>query len=114
MRQWPGSQVGEVGVVGIYPITPQTTIIEELAEMRARGELSADIVRVESEHSAMAVTLGAAVSGVRSFTATSSQGLLYMHEMVWWTSGSRAPLVMVVATRAVGAPWNIWNENTTS
>jgi pyruvate ferredoxin oxidoreductase alpha subunit len=105
-------KLARVGVVGIYPITPQTTIIEELAEMRARGELSADIVRVESEHSAMAVTLGAAVSGVRSFTATSSQGLLYMHEMVWWTSGSRAPLVMVVATRAVGAPWNIWNENT--
>lgn len=60
----------------------------------------------------MGVTLGAAVSGVRAFTATSSQGLLYMHEMVWWAAGSRAPIVMVVATRAVGAPWNIWNENT--
>ncbi|MEM0169263.1 MAG: transketolase C-terminal domain-containing protein [Metallosphaera sp.] len=101
-----------VGVVGIYPITPQTTIIEELAEMRARGEIDTDIVRVESEHSAMGVTLGAAVAGTRAFTATSSQGLLYMHEMIWWTAGSRAPVVMVVATRAVGAPWNIWNENT--
>ncbi|QKR00102.1 pyruvate ferredoxin oxidoreductase [Metallosphaera tengchongensis] len=105
-------KLARVGVVGIYPITPQTTIIEELAEMKLRGEVSADVVRVESEHSAMGVTLGAAVSGVRAFTATSSQGLLYMHEMVWWAAGSRAPLVMVVATRAVGAPWNIWNENT--
>lgn len=105
-------KLARVGVVGIYPITPQTTIIEELAEMKAKGEISTDVVRVESEHSAMGVTLGAAVSGVRAFTATSSQGLLYMHEMVWWAAGSRAPIVMVVATRAVGAPWNIWNENT--
>lgn len=105
-------KLSRVGVVGIYPITPQTTIIEELAEMRARGEIDTDIVRVESEHSAMGVTLGAAVAGTRAFTATSSQGLLYMHEMIWWTAGSRAPVVMVVATRAVGAPWNIWNENT--
>ncbi|AWR99093.1 pyruvate ferredoxin oxidoreductase [Metallosphaera hakonensis] len=105
-------KLARVGVVGIYPITPQTTIIEELAEMKARGEISTDVVRVESEHSAMGVTLGAAVSGVRAFTATSSQGLLYMHEMIWWAAGSRAPIVMVVATRAVGAPWNIWNENT--
>ncbi|WP_126451413.1 transketolase C-terminal domain-containing protein [Sulfodiicoccus acidiphilus] len=105
-------KLAKVGVVSIYPITPQTTIIEKLSEMRAEGELSADIIRVESEHSAMAGAFGAASAGVRSFTATASQGLLYMHEMVWWVSGARIPLVMVVATRAVGAPWNIWNENT--
>jgi pyruvate ferredoxin oxidoreductase alpha subunit len=105
-------KLANVGVTGIYPITPQTTIIEELAEMRARGEISTEIVRVESEHSAMAATLGAALAGIRAFTATASQGLLYMHEMVWWTAGSRIPVVMVVGTRAVGPPWNIWNEHT--
>ncbi|NON62411.1 pyruvate ferredoxin oxidoreductase [Acidianus sp. RZ1] len=105
-------KLARVGVVGIYPITPQTTVIEKLAEMKAEGEIDADIVRVESEHAAMGVTLGAGAAGVRSFTATGSQGLLYMHEMVWWASGSRVPLVMMVGTRAVGAPWNIWNENT--
>ncbi|MBW9141633.1 MAG: pyruvate ferredoxin oxidoreductase [Candidatus Aramenus sp.] len=105
-------KLANVGVTGIYPITPQTTIIEELAEMRARGEISTEIVRVESEHSAMAATLGAALAGIRAFTATASQGLLYMHEMVWWTAGSRTPVVMVVGTRAVGPPWNIWNEHT--
>jgi len=105
-------KLARVGVVSVYPITPQTTIIEKLSEMKAQGELSADIIRVESEHSAMAGAFGAAAAGVRAFTATASQGLLYMHEMVWWVAGSRMPLVMVVATRAVGAPWNIWNENT--
>jgi Pyruvate:ferredoxin oxidoreductase and related 2-oxoacid:ferredoxin oxidoreductases, alpha subunit len=105
-------KLARVGVISLYPITPQTTIIEKLSEMRARGEIDAEIVRVESEHSAMAAAYGAAISGVRAFTATASQGLLYMHEMVWWVSGSRVPLVMVVATRAVGAPWNIWNEHT--
>jgi len=105
-------KLARVGVVGIYPITPQTSIIEKLAEMKANGELGADIVRVESEHAAMASTFGAAIAGVRAFTATASQGLLYMHEMTWWVAGSRVPVVMVVATRAVGAPWNIWDENT--
>ena len=105
-------KLARVGVTGIYPITPQTTIIETLAEMKAKGEINIEIIRAESEHSAMAATFGAALAGIRSFTATSSQGLLYMHEMVWWVAGSRMPLVMVVGTRAVGAPWNIWNEHT--
>lgn len=105
-------KLARVGLTGIYPITPQTTIIEVLAEMRAKGEINTEIVRVESEHSAMAATFGAALAGIRSFTATASQGLLYMHEMVWWVAGSRMPIVMVVGTRAVGAPWNIWNEHT--
>lgn len=105
-------KLARVGLTGIYPITPQTTIIEVLAEMRAKGEINTEIVRVESEHSAMAATFGAALAGIRSFTATASQGLLYMHEMIWWVAGSRMPIVMVVGTRAVGAPWNIWNEHT--
>lgn len=105
-------KLARVKVIGVYPITPQTTIIEKLAEMKAKGELDAEIIRVESEHSAMATCYGAAVSGVRAFTATASQGLLYMHEMIWWVAGSRVPLVMVVGTRAVGAPWNIWNDHT--
>ena len=105
-------KLARVGVTGIYPITPQTTIIETLAEMKAKGEINIEIIRAESEHSAMAATFGAALAGIRSFTATSSQGLLYMHEMIWWVAGSRMPLMMVVGTRAVGAPWNIWNEHT--
>ncbi|AAY81538.1 pyruvate ferredoxin oxidoreductase [Sulfolobus acidocaldarius] len=105
-------KLARVGLTGIYPITPQTSIIEKLAEMKAQGEIQTEIVRVESEHSAMAATYGAALAGIRAFTATASQGLLYMHEMVWWVAGSRVPVVMVVGTRAVGAPWNIWNEHT--
>lgn len=105
-------KLARVSVISVYPITPQTTIIEKLSEMKAKGELDAEIIRVESEHSAMAAAYGAAVAGARAFTATSSQGLLYMHEMIWWVSGSRIPIVMAVGTRAVGAPWNIWNEHT--
>jgi pyruvate ferredoxin oxidoreductase alpha subunit len=105
-------KLSRVKVTGIYPITPQTYIIESLSEMKDRGELETEIIRVESEHSAMAATFGAAASGVRAYTATASQGLLYMHEMVWWVAGSRIPVVMTVGTRAVGPPWNIWNEHT--
>jgi pyruvate ferredoxin oxidoreductase alpha subunit len=105
-------KLSRVKVTGIYPITPQTYIIESLSEMKDRGELETEIIRVESEHSAMAATFGAAAAGVRAYTATASQGLLYMHEMVWWVAGSRIPVVMTVGTRAVGPPWNIWNEHT--
>ncbi len=95
-------------VVAAYPITPQTHIIEKLAEYVARGELAAKYIRVESEMSALAVVAGAVAQGVRAFTATSSHGLLFMHEMIHWTAGGRLPVVMAVANRAVGAPWNIW------
>ncbi|MBP1358329.1 MAG: pyruvate ferredoxin oxidoreductase [Sulfolobus sp.] len=105
-------KLSRVKVSAIYPITPQTAIIEELARMKAEGEIDTEIVRVESEHSAMAATLGAALAGVRVFTATGSQGLFYMHEMVWWVSGSRIPVVMVVGSRALGPPWNLWDEHT--
>ncbi len=104
-------KLARVKVIAAYPITPQTTIVERLAEMVEKGELEAKMVRVESEHSAMAATLGAAAGGVRAFTATSSHGLLYMHEVLWWTSGARVPVVMAVVSRAIGPPWNIHNEH---
>ncbi len=100
-------RLSRVEVVSAYPITPQTTIVEKLSEMIEKGELNARIIRVESEHSALAAVYGAASAGSRAFTATSSHGLLYMHEVVWWAAGSRVPLVMAVVTRAIGPPWNI-------
>ena len=99
--------LARVKVVSAYPITPQTTIVEKLSEMVETGELDAKMIRVESEHSALAAVYGAASAGVRAFTATSSHGLLYMHEVVWWVAGARVPLVMAVVTRALGPPWNI-------
>lgn len=100
-------RAARVKVVSAYPITPQTTIVEKLSEMIEKGEMDAVMIRVESEHSALAAAYGAAAGGVRSFTATSSHGLLYMHEMLWWTAASRIPLVMAVVARAIGPPWNI-------
>ncbi len=105
------AKLARVKVVAAYPITPQTTIVERLAEMIEKGELEAKMIRVESEHSAMAATLGAAAAGARAFTATSSHGLLYMHEVLWWTAGARIPVVMAVAARAIGPPWNIHVEH---
>lgn len=99
-------------VIAAYPITPQSPIVERLANMIARGELNASFVRVESEHSAMAVIHGAATAGARVFTATSSHGLAYMYEMCWWIAGSRLPAVMAVVTRSIGAPWNIHGDHT--
>jgi len=96
------------GVISAYPITPQTHIVEELAQMVADGELNAQFVNVESEHSAASVVLGAVATGVRAFTATSSQGLLYMAEVLFNISGLRLPLVMTCANRAISAPINIW------
>jgi len=98
------------GVISAYPITPQTHIVEELAQMVANGELNAQFVNVESEHSAASVVLGAVATGVRAFTATSSQGLFYMAEVLFNISGLRLPLVMTCANRAISAPINIWND----
>ncbi len=98
------------GVISAYPITPQTHIVEELAQMVANGELDAQFVNVESEHSAASVVLGAVATGVRAFTATSSQGLFYMAEVLFNISGMRLPLVMTCANRAISAPINIWND----
>ncbi|MDD1665041.1 MAG: pyruvate ferredoxin oxidoreductase [Methanomicrobiales archaeon] len=102
------------GVIAAYPITPQTEIVERIAQYVARGELACDYIPVESEHSAMAACIGASAAGVRTFTATSSQGLLYMHEMLHWAAGARLPIVMANVNRAVGPPWNVWADHTDS
>lgn len=98
------------GVISAYPITPQTHIVEELAQFVANGELSAQFVNVESEHSAASVVLGASATGVRTYTATSSQGLFYMAEVLFNIAGLRLPLVLTCANRAISAPINIWND----
>ncbi len=98
------------GVISAYPITPQTHIVEELAQMVADGELNSQFVNVESEHSAASVVLGGVAAGVRSYTATSSQGLLYMGEVIFNIAGMRLPLVLTCANRAISAPINIWND----
>jgi pyruvate ferredoxin oxidoreductase alpha subunit len=98
-------------VVSAYPITPQTVIVEELAQIVADGRLPAEFVNVEGEHSAASTVLGASAAGVRVFTATSSQGLLLMAEVVYNIAGMRLPVVMVNANRSVSAPLNIWNDH---
>ncbi len=98
------------GVVSAYPITPQTHIVEDLAQMVSNKELNAQFVNVESEHSAASVVLGGEATGVRSYTATSSQGLLLMAEVVFNIAGMRLPVVMTTANRAISAPINIWND----
>jgi pyruvate ferredoxin oxidoreductase alpha subunit len=98
------------GVISAYPITPQTHIVEELAQFVANGELNSQFVNVESEHSAASVVLGASATGVRAYTATSSQGLFLMGEVVFNIAGLRLPLVLTCANRAVSAPINIWND----
>ncbi|MCD7781870.1 MAG: pyruvate ferredoxin oxidoreductase [Methanosphaera sp.] len=97
-------------VIPVYPITPQTKISEKLADYVADGDLDAHYIRVESEHSAMSAAMGAAGTGVRVFTATSSQGLAYMHEPVFAAAGMRLPIVMADANRALSSPINIWND----
>ena len=98
------------GVISAYPITPQTHIVEGLAQMVADGELGAQFVNVESEHSAASVVLGAVATGVRAYTATSSQGLLYMAEVLFNIAGMRLPVMLTCANRAISAPINIWND----
>lgn len=104
-------KLAKADVIAAYPITPQTTIVEKIDEFVEKGELRAEIIHVESEHSALAACVGASAAGARTFTATSSHGLLYMHEMVWWTAQSRLPVVMAVVTRSIGPPWNIWSDH---
>ena len=104
-------KLSRVKVVSAYPITPQTTIVEKISEMVESGEADIRMIRVESEHSALAAVYGAATAGARAFTATSSHGLLYMHEMVWWVAQARIPVVMAIVTRTIGPPWNIWTDH---
>ena len=104
--------LARVQVVSAYPITPQTSIVEKIADFVASGALKAEYVKVESEHSAMQVVISASALGTRTYTATSSQGLLLMHELLHWASGMRAPIVMGVVNRAVAPPWNIGADHT--
>jgi pyruvate ferredoxin oxidoreductase alpha subunit len=98
-------------VIAAYPITPQTHIVEHLSELVANGELDAECIPVESEHSAMSACLGAAAAGARTFTATSSQGLALMNEVLYVAPGMRLPIVMAVANRALSAPLSIWPDH---
>jgi pyruvate/2-oxoacid:ferredoxin oxidoreductase alpha subunit len=107
-------ELARVQVISAYPITPQTHIVERLAELVADGVLDARFLRVESEHSAMAAVIGAASTGVRSFTASSSQGLALMHELLHWAAGARLPIVMAEVNRALAPGWNIWTDQTDS
>jgi len=96
--------------VAAYPITPQSKIPEILSEYVEKGELQAEFVRVESEHSAMGVCISASLVGARVFTATAANGLAYMHEQLHWAAGARLPIVMPVTNRGLGAPWTILND----
>lgn len=98
------------GVISAYPITPQTHIVEELAQIVANAELNSQFINVESEHSAASVVLGGSAAGVRVYTATSSQGLFYMSEVIFNIAGMRLPVVLTCANRAISAPINIWND----
>jgi pyruvate ferredoxin oxidoreductase alpha subunit len=101
----------DVDVVAAYPITPQTIIVEKFSEYVANGEVNTEFICTESEHSAMAACLAAAATGARTFTASASAGLALMHEMLFVTSGCRAPVVMAVANRALSAPLNIHGDH---
>jgi pyruvate ferredoxin oxidoreductase alpha subunit len=99
-----------VDVVSAYPITPQTHIVEDLAKLKADGEADYEYIRAESEFAAMSMLVGSSAAGARSYTATSSQGLLLMTEVIFNVAGMRLPIVMTDANRAISAPINIWND----
>ena len=105
-----GVRLARPQVISAYPITPQTVVVERLSEMVANGELDARYMHVESEHSALSCAMGASATGARAFTATSSQGLLYMAEVLTYTAGGRFPIVMMNANRATALPWNIYGD----
>ncbi|HMK51702.1 MAG TPA: pyruvate ferredoxin oxidoreductase [Thermodesulfobacteriota bacterium] len=109
-----GARLARPRVIAAYPITPQSPIYEKLSEWDGKGELGGRMMRVESEHSAMAACIAASLTGVRTFTATASQGLVLMHELLHFASGMRAPVVMVNVNRALGSPWSFWSEQTDS
>jgi pyruvate/2-oxoacid:ferredoxin oxidoreductase alpha subunit len=97
-------------LIAAYPITPQTPIYEKLSEWEASGELKGIMMRTESEHSAMAACIAASLTGVRTFTATSSQGIALMHEMLHFAAGCRVPVVMANVNRLLAAPWGFWAD----
>jgi len=100
-----------VDVISAYPITPQTHIVEHLSEIVANGEMDAEFFCVESEHSALSVCVGAAATGSRTFTCTSSQGLALMSEITYIASGLRLPILMIISNRTLSAPLSIWNDH---
>jgi pyruvate ferredoxin oxidoreductase alpha subunit len=104
-------KLSNADVVAAYPITPQTHIVEHLAELVANGELDAEYIPVESEHSAMSACVGAAAAGARTFTATAGQGLELMHEVLYIPSAMQLPMVMAVANRALSSPLSVWGDH---
>jgi pyruvate/2-oxoacid:ferredoxin oxidoreductase alpha subunit len=107
-------KLAKPNVMPVYPITPQTPILELITEFHAAGEMGGEIMTMESEHSAMAAAITASLTGVRVFTATASQGLLLMHEMLHYAAGARAPIVMFNVNRTLGSPWGFWPDQTDS
>jgi len=105
-----GAKLSRVQVIAAYPITPQSPVTETLSEFVEGGELDAQYIAVESEHSALAVCTSASMVGARTFTATSAHGLAYMHEMLHWAAGARLPVVLACVNRAIGAPWSVLND----
>jgi len=104
------AMLASVDVIPAYPITPSTLFPEKISQFLANNEMDAAFIPVESEHSAMSAAIGASATGARVMTATSSQGLAYMHEMLPIASGMRMPIVMAIGNRALSAPLNIWND----
>lgn len=109
-----GARLARPKVVPVYPITPQTPILEQLTEFAADGSFDAEIITPESEHSVMSACIPASLVGTRVFTATASQGLLLMHELLHYASGARAPIVLVNVNRTVASPWAFWPDQTDS
>jgi len=109
-----GARLARPKVVPVYPITPQTPVLELLTEFQAAGELDAEFLTPESEHSVMAACIPASLAGARVFTATASQGLMLMHELLHYASGARAPIVMANVNRTVASPWAFWPDQTDS
>ena len=109
-----GARLARPQVAPVYPITPQTPVLELLTEFQAAGEFAAEIITVESEHSVMSACIPASLTGVRVFTATASQGLLLMHELLHYAAGARAPIVMANVNRTVASPWAFWPDQTDS
>jgi len=105
-----GATLSDVQVISAYPITPQSPVVEKLVELKSQNKLDAEIVTVESEHSAITVCISASAVGARVFTASCANGLALMHEQLHWAAGSRLPIVMAIPNRSMAAPWNILND----
>ena len=106
-----GAKAARAEVIAAYPITPQTSIVEKLAEFVSSGEMNAKFISVESEHSAMAACVSASIAGARTYTATSSHGLTLMHEVLMWASSARLPVVITNVSRAMAPPWSVWADH---